>query len=154
MRKTLLLLVAVVTLAVPAAAAASTFHVVGWEINPTPATFIGSVAHGGWWYAQVPHTPLSNTAPVYICTDSEPAPCGFFVFAIGSKTFTGAFTGGTIRFDRLVTTRDGCPDEKYRVSGDLTGDGSFNVVLRHIRKFPFLGCPIIAAKVTGRAKLS
>lgn len=149
----------VLALLFPATALAETeFGLAGVEIDPSPATFVGKAFQDslevGGWFAEVPHSALSNdpATPATICTASEPAPCGAFALATAAQTFTGAFLGGTITFAALVSTGDGCPDETYTVQGILT-NGSFGVRLRHHRKFPFLGCPIVAATVRGATVL-
>src|SRR5262245_23420295 len=55
-------------LVLPVAAAASTvFTLTGVEVNPSPATFVGSlVARPGAWKAVVLHDPLSYTGTTLI----------------------------------------------------------------------------------------
>ena len=160
MHKVLVLCALTVALAAPAVAAAATdFQVAGVEVSASPATFFGAAKQNGEtvgaWYAVVPHTSLSNDAsnPAQICTAAAPPPCGAFALATGSQTFTGAFLGGTITFAGSVSTGDGCPDQTYVVDGTLT-DGLFQALLRHFRKFPLLGCPIVAATLSGQASLT
>jgi hypothetical protein len=160
MHRIFVLCVVAVALAAPAAATAATsFQVVGVEVSASPATFVGAAKLNGEtvgaWYAVVPHTPLSNDPnnPAQICTAAEPPPCGAFALSAGSQVFTGAFLGGTVTFAGLVATGDGCPDQTYAIDGTLT-DGTFQALLRHYRKFPALGCPIVGATVTGNASLT
>ena len=160
MHRVFLLCALAVALAAPAAATAATsFQVAGIEVSASPATFVGAAKQNGAtvgaWYAVVPHTPLSDdpSNPAQICTAAEPPPCGAFALTAGSQAFTGAFLGGTITFAGLVSTGDGCPDQTYAVNGTLT-DGAFQALLRHFRKFPFLGCPIVGATISGQALLT
>jgi hypothetical protein len=160
MRRLFVLSVVVAALAAPAAASAATsFQVVGIEVSASPATFVGAAKQNGdtvgGWYAVVPHTPLSNDPgnPAHICTAADPPPCGAFALTAGQQVFTGAFLSGTITFAGLVSTGDGCPDPTYAVNGTLT-DGVFQALLRHIRKFPAVGCPIVGATISGHASLT
>jgi len=99
-----------------------------------------------------PAAPNDPGNPAHICTAAEPPPCGAFALTSGAQAFTGAFLGGTITFAGLVSMGDECPDPTDVVNGTLT-DGAFQALLRHIRKFPALGCPIVGVTISGQASL-
>ncbi len=134
------------------AAAEREFRIRGLEVDTSPATFVGVALRDGEnvgpWYAIVPHAKLSRAQPASLCTPLDPPPCGSFELATAAQRFAGRFTGGQIAFAGLVDTGDGCPDDTYTVSAELTS-GSVLARLRHWRKYPFLGCPPLAGSVTG-----
>ena len=151
---------ALVQLAVPAAAAATTYNdtVAGVEIaaTSTQGTFVGT-ARGdlpGAWRAVVEHTQLSPNATI---TGGS-----FRLVTTTLQTVVGTFDpgGAVIR----TNPGTGCTNQTYTVQDTLSnvgvggpgsGTGSFQVVLTHYRTFvPFLGCVTYSASVVGALSLN
>jgi hypothetical protein len=147
------LLAALVTivglLAVPATASASTtYTLTGIEVNPSPATFVGSlVGRPGTWKAVVLHDPLSYTGSTTITGGS---------FTI--TTFlpylqaTGTIDGGTI-VAGPVSGGFTC-SQTFSLAGTLNAQtGSFVGTLTHYG-FLFGGrCNAVSASFAGAATL-
>jgi len=149
---TLLVLVVLLGLAIPAAgSAASTYTATldGAEIPPitsTVGTFVG-VANSplrATWRVQIKHEPLRTGATVAITG-------GSYSFATLSRNLIrGRVLGGSV----TVTNRGNhCTNQTYRVTVELE-DGSFDGTLTH-RRHSLLGqCLIYAATIRGQATLT
>ena len=140
-------LAAMVLLAPPAAAAPQArayVHGIEYAATATEGRF-GGAAEGdvqGGWLATVAHDPLApgETVPI---TD------GFFRL-YSHRTMTGTFVGGSVA---PLSTPETCLNERFKVTGTLKlddgGDGSFKVVLTHLRASTKDGCRTYGATVAG-----
>ena len=132
------------------ATAATTYTLTGIEVNPNPATFVGSlVGQTGVWKAVVQHEPLSYTGTTTITggsfTIATFAPAGQATGTIDH----GSITAGPVTSSNGFTCR-----QTFTLGGTVNGStGSFAGVLTH---FGFLSggrCNALAATFAGQATL-
>jgi hypothetical protein len=150
LRKLLVIFVVAATLAFPAGAWALELQIRGVEIRVTPATFVGGVFQAGTgigsFYTEVPHSsPITSGAS--ICPSG--APCGVYLLSTSLGTFAGRYLGGTISPPSQIPDSDGCPDDEFAITASLTSGGSASATLHHFNRFPFFGCPTVAASIQG-----
>ena len=146
-----LLAIAVALWALPATAAASTtYALAGVEVNPSPATFVGSVVGRlGTWKAVVLHDSLSYTGTTTITGGS---------FTITTFLPAGQATGtidngGTIIAGPVTSAGLGC-SQTFTLSGTLNGGtGSYTGVLTHYGLLYGGLCNAFAASFRGQATL-
>jgi len=146
----ILLAVSGVSWALPApAAAATTYTLTGIEVNPSPATFVGSlVGQLGTWQATVLHDPLSYTGATRITGGS------FTITTfVPAGQATGSIDGGTIVAGRVVSSGFGCT-QTFTLGGSLDGGtGTYGGVLTHYG-FLFGGrCNALSASFRGQAMI-
>ena len=148
------LLAALVTLvgllAVPATASASTTYTLsGIEVNPSPATFVGSlVGRPGTWKAIVQHDPLSYTGTTTIRGGSFTITTFLpFLQATGAIDDGGTIVAGPVSGGFACS-------QTFSLTGTLNAQtGSFAGTLTHYG-FLFGGrCNAVSASFTGVATL-
>jgi hypothetical protein len=149
--RTLVALAAVaLVLGVAPASAATTYQLVGLEINPSPATFVGTlVDRPGTWRATILHAPL-NTTPggTTAITGGSFSITTFSPYAV----VAGAITGGQLTAGPVQVVSPFSCTQRFAVVGSLTA-GSFAGVLMHYG-FPSSGkCIAFAATFAGSATL-
>ena len=150
------LLAALVTivglLAVPAiASASSTYTLTGIEVNPSPATFVGSlVGQLGTWQAVVLHNSLSYTGTTTITGGS---------FTITTFLPAGQATGvidngGTIVAGPVSAPNGFSCSQTFALSGTLNGGtGSYTGVLTHYGILFGGRCNALAASFHGQTTI-
>src|SRR3954468_18877568 len=100
----LLALAAALALLPATATAATTYTLTGFEVNPSPATFVGSlVGQSGVWKAVVQHDPLSYTGTTAITGGSFT----ITTFVPPAQT-TGTIDHGTITAGAVTTNGFTC----------------------------------------------
>jgi hypothetical protein len=164
-RSSLLALIAVAALALPAAASAApastTFSIVGYEyaFTSTVGSFAGTGAGNAGdtavWNASVEHDPLGST-PTYVNGGSFQMATRSPSWRFDTVRGTFAYRGGMIT--RLNPDAPPCANEQYLVTGTLRGvttstttggSGIFSAVLTHYRVSFFGRCVIYKARVVG-----
>jgi hypothetical protein len=133
-----------------AATAATTYTLAGIEVNPSPATFVGSlVGQYGVWKAVVLHEPLSYTGTTAITG-------GTFTIRtfLPAGQVTGTIDGGTIVAGPVSSSNGFTCRQMFTLGGTLNGgSGAYAGVLTH---YGYLGsgrCNALAASFAGQAKL-
>jgi hypothetical protein len=142
--------VAALVLGIAPANAATTYQLVGLEIQSSPATFVGTlVGQPGTWKATILHAPL-DTSPggMTAISGGSFSITTFSPFAVHSGTIAnGLITAGPV----TVFNPWSCI-QRFAVVGSLTA-GSFAGVLTHYG-FPSGGtCVAVAASFGGSATL-
>jgi hypothetical protein len=157
----LVLLVAGIALAVPAAttaAATSSDTVTGYEYyaTSTDGRFAGTATGDlpGTWNAEVQHTALCLS-----CPSTATITGGSFTLATVDNSlptvFSGSFSGGTVQ---VTNPGANCTNQTFAVNGVLsnvhswftaTGSGTFTATLTHYRHSLFGTCVTYAAKISG-----
>jgi hypothetical protein len=111
------------------AAAQTTYALNGIEVNEDPATFVGSVAGGGTWWAVVQHDTLNKTGTTDITGGS------FAIYPYHAHRVRGTITGGELVAGAPVAGLFGTCRQDFALSGagDVAGGGaaSFSGTLRH-----------------------
>jgi hypothetical protein len=136
---------------VPAPAAASTtYTLAGVEVNPSPATFVGTlVGQFGTWQATVLHDPLNYTGTTLITG-------GAFTVTtfIPARQVTGTIDGGTIVAGPVVSPNGfGCT-QTFGLSGTLNGNtGAYAGVLTHYGILFAGRCNAFSASFRGQATI-
>jgi hypothetical protein len=139
--------------ALPATAAASnTFTLTGVEVNPTPATFVGSlVGQAGVWEAVVLHGPLNQSTGATTAITG-----GSFTI----KTFvppgqaTGSIDAGTIVAGPVSSPNGFTCTQTFALGGALNhGTGSYAGVLTHYGYLSRGRCNALAASFAGSATI-
>lgn len=132
------------------AAAATTYSLSGVEVNPSPATFVGSlVGQLGLWQATVLHDPLNYTGTTTITGGS---------FTITTFVPAGQATGtidsgGTITAGPVVSSGFGC-SQTFRLAGTLNGGtGAYGGVLTHYGIIFGGRCNALSASFRGQATI-
>ena len=132
------------------AAASTTYTLAGVEVNPSPATFVGSlVGQFGTWKATVLHDPLSYTGTTLITG-------GAFTITtfVPAGQVTGTIDGGTIMAGPVTSPNGfGCT-QTFALGGTLNGStGTYAGVLTHYG-FLFGGrCNALSASFRGQATI-
>jgi len=133
-----------------AAAATTTYTLSGFEVNPSPATFVGSlVGPLGVWKAVVLHEPLSYTGQTTITG-------GSFTITTFLPTGqqTGAVDGGMITAGPVTTTNGFTCRQTFSLGGTLNGNtGSYAGTLTHYGILYGGRCNAFSATFTGQATL-
>jgi hypothetical protein len=141
-------LAAVLVLAPAASAAtAATAEIRGLEYAATATEGrFGGAANGavtGAWLATVVHDPLRKGKAV-------PITGGSFTLHRQGRDVSGTFVRGTVA---PLGTPSTCGNERFKVAGTLAlrggGNGSFTVVLTHLRAQTDSGCRTYGAVVVG-----
>jgi hypothetical protein len=132
------------------AAATTTYTLAGVEVNPSPATFVGSlVGQFGTWRATVLHQPLNYTGTTMITGGS------FTVTTfVPAGQVTGTIDGGTIVAGPVASPNGfGCT-QTFSLGGTLNGGtGTYAGVLTHYG-FLFGGrCNALSASFRGQATI-
>ncbi|HEY2939579.1 MAG TPA: hypothetical protein VGJ27_07190 [Gaiellaceae bacterium] len=132
------------------ASAATTYQLVGVEVNPAPATFVGTLVNRpGTWKATILHAPL-NTTPggTTSITGGSFSITTFSPFAV----VTGAIVVGQLTAGPVQVLSPFSCTQRFAVIGSLTA-GAFAGVLTHYG-FPSGGkCIAFAATFAGSATL-
>jgi hypothetical protein len=132
------------------ASAATTYQLVGVEINPSPATFVGSLAdRPGAWRATILHAPLDTTpGGMTLINGGSFSITTFSPYAVVAGSIViGQITAGPVQVLGALSCT-----QRFAVVGSLTA-GSFGGVLRHYG-FPSGGkCVALAATFAGSATL-
>ena len=142
----------VAAVALPAtASAATTYTIVGTEINPNPATFVGSLVNQfGYWKAVIYHAQLSYsgtttiTGGYFSITSYYP-----YVHATGTIDYGGKVIADGVSSPDGVTCK-----QTFAVLGTLnSGTGNFSGTLTHYG-FLYNGrCNAFAASFRGSVTL-
>jgi hypothetical protein len=132
------------------AAAATTYSLAGIEVNPSPATFVGTlVGRLGTWQATVLHAPLDYTGTTTITGGS---------FTITTFVPAGPATGtiddgGTITAGPVVSSGFGCT-QTFTLAGTLNGGtGGYGGVLTHYGILFGGRCNALSASFRGQATI-
>jgi hypothetical protein len=143
----------VATIALPATAnAATTYTISGTEINPSPATFVGSLTNQvGYWKGVVYHEPLNYSGTTTITG-------GYFTVTAYTPSYrhvTGTIDPGGTIVAGPVSSPDGFTcTQTFTVSGTLNGGtGSFAGTLTHYGILYNGRCNAFAASFTGSVTL-
>jgi hypothetical protein len=163
-RSSLVVLLALAALALPAGAAAApastTFAIAGYEyaftstVGSFAGTGQGNAGDRAVWNTSVQHDPLGS-APTNINGGSFQMVTKSPTNAFDSVTGTFVHQGGTIT---TLSTGPNCTNQRFLVEGDLQdvatttssgGSGEFSVVLTHYRISLFGQCLIYNARVVG-----
>jgi len=135
----------------PASAAASTtYTLTGIEVNPSPATFVGSlVGKFGTWSAVVQHDPLNYTGTTAITGGSFTITT---FFPAGQAT--GTVDGGTITAGPVSSPNGFSCTQTFTLGGSLNGgSGSFGGVLTHYGLLFGGCCNAFSASFRGQATI-
>jgi len=148
---TALLAVAGVSWLLPSpAVAATTYSLAGIEINPSPATFIGStVGQLGVWQATVLHDPLN-----YIGTTTITGGSFTITTFVPARQATGTIdNGGTITAGTVVSSGFACT-QTFTLAGTLNGGtGAYGGVLTHYGILFGGRCNALSASFRGQATI-
>jgi hypothetical protein len=135
----------------PATASASTtYTLTGIEVNPSPATFVGSlVGQLGTWKAVVQHDPLNYTGTTTITGGSFTITT---LFPAGQAT--GTVDGGTITAGAVSSPNGFSCTQTLTLGGSLNGgSGSYAGVLTHYGLLFGGRCNALSASFRGQATL-
>ena len=127
------------------ATASTTYTLVGIEVNPSPATFVGSlVGQFGTWKATVLHNPLSYTGTTLITGGA---------FTVTTFVPAGQVTGTIVAGPVTSPNGFGCT-QTFALGGTLNGStGTYAGVLTHYG-FLFGGrCNALSASFRGQATI-
>jgi hypothetical protein len=142
----------VAAVAVPATArAATTYAIVGTEINPSPATFVGSLVNQlGYWKAVIYHEPLNYSGTTTI-TGGYFAITSYYPYGHVTGTID---SGGTV-VAGAVSSADGVTcRQTFGVSGTLNSStGSYSGTLTHYGFLYGGRCNAFAASFRGSVTL-
>ena len=149
LRSFLVVGVVVVSLLLPASAAAQTiYNLTGFETNANPATFVGVLGgQPGTWQAVVQHGTLNKT-PGGTTSITGGA---FSISPLGVPTVTGIITSGQLQAGPVVGSFF-CT-QGFTLGGFLTS-GSFSGVLTHFGIRTGTSCNAFFATFTGSATIS
>ena len=142
----------VAAIALPAtASAATTYTIVGTEIDASPATFVGSLAnHLGSWKAAIYHNPLNYSGTTTIIG-------GYFSITsyFPYRHVTGTIDYGGTLVAGAVSSSDGFTcTQSFAVSGTLNGGtGSYAGTLTHYGYLYAGRCNAVAASFRGSLTL-
>src|ERR671930_1309281 len=133
--RSLVVLVALAAaIALPAkASAATTYTVAGTEIDPSPATFVGSLLnHVGYWKAVIYHNPLNYSGTTTI-TGGYFSVTSYYPY----RHVTGTIDYGGTLVAGAVSSSDGFTcTQSFGVSGTLNGGtGSYSRHPTHLCYF-------------------
>jgi hypothetical protein len=142
-----------VMVALPATAAASTtYTLTGVEVNPSPATFVGSlVGQPGVWKAVVLHNPLN-----YSPGSTTAITGGSFTIATFAPPgqASGSIDGGTTVAGNVSSSNGFTCTQTFMLGGTLNhGTGSYAGVLTHYGFLAGGRCNALAASFAGRATI-
>jgi hypothetical protein len=132
------------------AAAATTYTLAGVEVNPSPATFVGSlVGQLGAWQAVVLHDPLSYTSTTAITGGS------FTITTfVPAGQASGTIDGGTIVAGTVVSPNGFTCTQTFALGGTLNGGtGTYAGVLTHYGLLFRGRCNAFSATFRGQATI-
>ena len=139
-------------IALPAkASAATTYTIVGTEIDASPATFVGSlVNHVGSWKAVISHNPLNYSGTTTI-TGGYFSITSYYPY----RHVTGTIDYGGTLVAGAVSSSDGFTcTQSFGVSGTLNGGtGSYSGTLTHFGYLYADRCNAVAATFRGSVTL-
>ena len=139
-------------IALPASAsAATTYTIVGTEINPSPATFVGSLVNRvGYWKAVIYHNPLNYSGTTTI-TGGYFSVTSYYPY----RHVTGTIDYGGTLVAGAVSSSDGFTcTQSFAVSGTLNGGtGSYSGTLTHYGYLYAGRCNAVAASFRGSLTL-
>ena len=142
----------VAAVAFPAtASSATTYSIVGTEINSNPATFVGSLVNEfGYWKAVIYHQALNYSGTTTI-TGGYFSITSYYPYGHASGTIDN---GGTV-VAGAVSSIDGVTcTQRFAVSGTLNGgNGNFSGTLRHYGLLSGDRCNAYAASFRGSVTL-
>ena len=142
----------VAAVALPAtASAATTYSIVGTEINPNPATFVGSLVNQfGYWKAVIYHESLNYSGTTTI-TGGYFSITSYYPYRHATGTID---SGGTVTAG-AVSSPDGITcTQRFAVNGTLnSGTGSFSGTLTHYGVLYNGRCNAFAASFRGSVTL-
>ena len=151
--RSLVMLVALAAaIALPAkASAATTYTVAGTEINPSPATFVGSLVNRvGYWKAVIYHNPLNYSGTTTI-TGGYFSVTSYYPYrhVTGTIDYGGVVVAGAVSSSKGFTCT-----QRFAVSGTLGGGtGSYSGTLTHYGYLYAGRCHALAASFRGSVTL-